>query len=188
MRKQEVERWIDTLTASFGRCKVPIDEKLLSEAWERGDISEMVSIIKRHLGITSSLRLGLVNSGMGDIPAWVMMSNQASLFGNIGLNRVTTTIYLRRSFIQKSGFEGTVVAIAHEMSHIVLNSLAHPLRMQEEAVDLTAMLLGFRDFYVTGTSLTEVNTNHYTIVHLGYLTREEISYASEYMTFRSSHH
>jgi len=45
--------------------------------------------------------------------------------------------------------------IAHELSHIVLSEIGHPLADSEEAVDLTAMLLGYRDIYVATAKYSE---------------------------------
>jgi hypothetical protein len=93
---------------------------------------------------------------------------------------------LWKTFLQQSKFEEVVSAIAHELSHIVLNGIGHPLREHEPAVDLTAMLLGYRDMYVFGCERHEVHVSwgwysrlethlHYK---LGYLEPDEVRYAA----------
>ena len=103
------------------------------------------------------------------------------LMGTPEFERSLATIFLSKAFLAKASFEQVVMAIAHEMSHIVLSGLQHPLQSEETAVDLTAMLLGFRDFYIEGCETTTVKRRLYgytTQTHyLGYLTREEIDRA-----------
>jgi hypothetical protein len=74
----------------------------------------------------------------------------------------------------KYKFEHVVMAIAHELSHIVLFRIRHPLEEVEVAVDLTAMLLGYGEFYFIGFEL--LRTEH--LGSLGYLTGNEIRYAA----------
>jgi hypothetical protein len=102
-------------------------------------------------------------------------------------------------------YEKVVTAIAHEMSHIVLNGLDHPLREHEEAVDLTAMLLGYRDFYVAGAEYSETGPSRFLnklgaeikrvfsgdgtreYRWLGYLTPQEVCFAAKQMGRRWVH-
>ena len=78
------------------------------------------------------------------------------------------------------------MAVAHELCHVVLNGMRHPLQSQEEVVDLTAMMLGFRDFYMTGCTyvLPGNDPQRINIMRQGYLTTEEVGYAAHHMTFR----
>ena len=64
-------------------------------------------------------------------------------------------MFIKKSFLDEDRFEQVVMAIAHELSHIVLHGLNHPLRECEVAVDLTAMILGYRDFYLDGCEYLE---------------------------------
>jgi hypothetical protein len=115
------------------------------------------------------------------------------LYGTREFEQTEVMMYLRKSFLRDGFFESTVLAIAHELCHIVLDGIAHPLRRSEEAVDLTAMLLGFRDFYVTGCHITRRAPRQMTELHVsytistelrcGYLSPEEVKYAAIYMTF-----
>jgi hypothetical protein len=59
--------------------------------------------------------------------------------------------------------------MAHELSHILLDSLGHIARRQEEAVDLTAILFGYGPYFINRTEeFTELS---------GYLSEEEIMFA-----------
>jgi hypothetical protein len=119
--------------------------------------------------------------------------------------RTLVTVYLRKSFLENNKFEKVAMAIAHEMSHVVLNGLQHPLREEEEAVDLTAMLLGYRDVYISGAEYAEVAPSRFAAklvaelrrkvsgnrtrqYHwIGYLTPEEVCFAGTQMGLRSTH-
>jgi hypothetical protein len=88
-------------------------------------------------------------------------------------------ICLRRSFLQQSAYDQIAIAIAHELSHIVLDSIKHPLRRCEKAVDLTAMLLGFSRLYSSG-SYKEQRLKHGTATQqLGYLSANEVKRANQ---------
>jgi hypothetical protein len=62
---------------------------------------------------------------------------------------------------------------------VVLDSLAHPLRREEKAVDLTAMLLGFRNLYESGCYKEERLYNGMAWQKMGYLSKEEVQLANE---------
>ena len=94
--------------------------------------------------------------------------------------------------------------MAHELSHVVLDSIRHELRQQEEAVDLTAMHRGYGSFYFHGahSEITEKDEDMESFLQMlhpvahnvlrqlgaeagtkkvkrqfGYLTKEEVRYA-----------
>lgn len=180
MRKALIKSYVDQLRASFGRVRLPIEEEKLRSLYDEREYGGMVYHIRSVLRLDVPIRLGLVNKGgPQDVPAWIEVPMHVFPFG-IGLFRQqTVTMYIRKTFLAESGFEQVVLAIAHELCHIVLYGAGHVLAKQEEAVDLTAMLLGFRDFYVTGCR----SSNRGVISIVGYLTPEEVSYAAEYMTY-----
>lgn len=193
MRKGLIESHINALRASFGPVRPSIAEDELQLLYNRRDYAGMANHIRNILHLDMRVFLGLVNSGGPNAPAWIAVPAVMPLFGTPAFKRLAVTMYLRKSFLAGSCFDGVVCAIAHEFCHVILDATIHPLRLQEEAVDLTAMLLGFRDFYVTGcrsvrdassredilagSRVSEIRTQ-------GYLTYEEVGYAAEYMTFR----
>jgi hypothetical protein len=89
----------------------------------------------------------------------------------------TIKLFIRKSFLWENDYDTIAVVIAHELSHVVLNSIHHPLRTEEKAVDLTAMLLGFSKLYLTGSDKTH---SPYTTkrIKVGYLSRDELRAAS----------
>jgi hypothetical protein len=185
MRQNLVESYIDKLRSSFGPVRQPIKGEELRVLYDAKDYAGMVLHIQKTLCLNMKVRLGLVNNGGPDAPAWVWRPNDMPLYGTSAFQQLTVTVYLRKSFLHEGSFEETVIAVAHELCHILLDATGHSLRYQEEAVDLTAMLFGFRDFYVTGCrSVRSGSDESYQIREAGYLTPEEVGYAAIYMTFR----
>src|SRR5205085_1445737 len=104
----------------------------------------MVQLIKKTLNIDVKLRIGWVKTGgPRDAPAWVKLPSNMPLYGSKAFREMTLTMFLRKEFLQHSAYDEVAIGIAHELSHIILDSISHPLRREEKAVDLTAMLLGF---------------------------------------------
>jgi hypothetical protein len=193
VRKNLIESYIDSLRASLGPVRQPIAEEILRSLHDKKDYAGMVGHVKSSFHLDTGIRLGLVKKGGPDAPAWVEQPVDMPMFGTSQFRQLIITMYIRKSFLAVVGFEEVVCAIAHELSHVVLNSIQHPLRRQEEAVDLTAMLLGFRDFYVTGcrsvrnvSSQEDVRAGRRAIETRiqGYLTYEEVGHAATYMTYR----
>jgi hypothetical protein len=60
---------------------------------------------------------------------------------------------VRRDLLETKPFGWVVAGFAHELSHVVLFSIGHPLQHEEKAVDLTAMILGYPTF-VEGAEIT----------------------------------
>jgi hypothetical protein len=97
------------------------------------------------MNIDVQLVVGWVRSGgPKDAPAWITLPERMPYYGDPAFKEMTLTIYIRKSFLEDSTYDQAAIVIAHELSHIVLDAIAHPLRRVEKAVDLTAMLLGFR--------------------------------------------
>src|SRR5450759_2923148 len=172
MRKQLVESYIDSLRTSLGPVRQPIAEERLRSLHDRKDYAGLVGHVKSSLSLDVRIRLGLVKKGGPDAPAWVVKPTDMPLFGTTSFQQLIITMYLRKSFLETGCFEEVVCATAHELCHIVLDAIRHPLRQQEEAVDLTAMLLGFRDFYVTGCrSVRDISSQSDNRLHRSLETR-----------------
>lgn len=175
--------WIDTLHRSFGSVKEPVSDEKLFNLYKAKDYSGMVGFAQSKLCIDLQIRLGLVNSGGRVAPAWINLPEDMPLIGTSMFRSTSLTMYIRKSFLMEATFEQVVVIIAHELCHIILSGTRHLLQQTEEAVDLTAMLLGFRDFYMTGRHQVVAYNLVYSS-HVGYLTSEEISFAATYMTLK----
>lgn len=199
-RKKLIDDSVEALRASLGGVKAPVDDAELARHYSARDYTEMLRYIRNSMRLNLRLKLGVVTDGGPAAPAWVEMPERIPLFGTKEFKELQLRVFLRRSFIEKSGFEQLVVVLAHEMAHIVLDSIRHPLHRTEEAVDLTAMMLGYRDFFTTGCAYTAYASDmqwHQRLFdwfketagigdprksfHIGYLKAEEVRYAAAQM-------
>ncbi len=190
-----IQSYIAQLRASLGEMK-PVSEARLRELFGRQDYTSMVKVIRDKMGLDLRVRVGVVNEG-GPVgaPAWVSAPKPMPRFGTAEFQQTLVTVFLRKTFVSSHNFEEVAIAIAHELSHIVLFGINHSLQECEEAVDLTAMLLGYRDLYIAG-SFCEVRPASFwgrlslfiekrvtgverrTYRTFGYLTPEEVKYAA----------
>ncbi|MDO8407660.1 MAG: hypothetical protein Q7S95_00275 [bacterium] len=180
---------------SFGNPRLDPDEANLKRLYKAENYAGMLKVVKDHLRMPVRLTLGLHNNddeGPRGAPAWLQRMGEVPLYGTQALGEYRAIVYIRRSFISRTYFEALVLVMAHEISHLVLHSTRHSLRNREEAVDLTAMLLGYRSFYVwhTGASLrggaigwalTWLNDSFRDRPRYGYLSFDEIRYAARLM-------
>ncbi len=200
MRSQMVKGYLKQLTASFGR-RPPIDEEELLRLFKGKEYPAMVAWVRKQLGIQCRIRVGIVRSGGFSSPAWIELVEHMPMSGSSDFRNLLVTMYMRRDFLDNAPFEQVVIVIAHELSHIVLESVCHTLRHEEEAVDLTAMLLGYRDFYITGAQARLQNSSTGLrgilgtlfggvldqeevgkVQRVGYLSQMEVHHAAKLMT------
>ncbi len=175
MRKDMLEVYIKNLRRSFG-LKPPVPEENMRRLYDAKDYHGLTGAIMSTMKIDLRVNLGLVNSGGPAAPAWLRRPYPLPPINSSLYRNTVVTIFLRKTFLAEAGFESVVLAISHELSHVILDSEWHELRTKEEAVDLNAMLSGFRDFYMTGARTKGGG-------RIGYLTQDEISYAAWFMTF-----
>lgn len=182
-REQEIRNWVQSLLRSFERPCRPVDPEPLMALHSQRRYVDMVGTIRNLLNLSIRIRVGLVNSGgPADAPAWIRSQAPLPPYGTQAFSQAITTVYIRREFLAVAPFCNVVMAMSHELSHVVLDSIRHPLRQQEEAVDLTAMLLGFREFYLHDEGFAMRDSNGEMGFFLGgYLSVEEAHYAAQFM-------
>jgi hypothetical protein len=155
MRREMVEEYLKKLSPSLGGVRPAVSRKELYELHQVKDFVGMVRHIRGTLKLQLGVRVGFVNSGGSEkTPAWVEMPRDMPLYGSKDFTQTTVTMYVLKSFLFTAPFDSIVTVIAHELSHIVLHGIRNELRYVEEAVDLTAMILGYRDFFCLGTKYT----------------------------------
>jgi hypothetical protein len=134
----------------FSPLVPPIPLAALRSLHVAQDYKGMVRLIKQVMNVEVSLRIVWVPEGAAETgatkgaSAWISVPKEMPAYGTKAFKDMRQDLYLRRSFLQRSSLDRIAIAIAHELSHVVLDSIHHPLRGCEKAVDLTAMLLGFR--------------------------------------------
>jgi hypothetical protein len=132
-------------------ARPPVGTDGLRELYDARDYTAMVKTVRNGMGLDLRVRVGLVNEGgLNNAPAWVSYPKPLPRFGTEAFKKTLVTVFLRKSFLAENDFESVVMVIAHELAHIVLFGIGHSLEEDEVAVDLTAMLLGYREFYLAG--------------------------------------
>ena len=152
IRTEMIAAYMRALLASFGKICLPIDQHELRKLHQEKDFAGMVRFVRASLNLDLRIQIAIVkNRCQPNVPARIIGSI-ASIppYGTDALRITNVTIYFQKMFLEKRPFEMIVAAIAHELSHVVLYAIRHPLRNQKEAVDLTAMMLGYRDFFRDG--------------------------------------
>ena len=193
MRKALIESYSKQLIKSFGALKPPVEEAEPQRLYDKKDYAGMIACVKKILRLDVRVIMAVVKKGGLNAPAWVERPVPMPMYGTAAFRQTVVTVHLRKSFLDDSIFEEVVIAIAHELCHVVLDATAHVLQMEEEAVDLTAILLGFRDFYVTGCESVRkvklpwweslLGKERYRSSRTGYLSAAEVRYAAHLMTF-----
>ncbi len=176
-----IKAYLRQLQGSLPRA-APIDSEPLYRLHAAGDYEGMLRFIRTAMNLEVRLRVGWVTSGgpkdKPNAPAWIELPAQMPHYGSAAFKNLTLTVFFRKSFLAARGYDEVAVAIAHELSHIVLDAIGHPLRREEKAVDLTAMLLGFRRLYRSACH-KERRFGDFTLWRrLGYLTPDEVARAN----------
>ena len=156
MREKEISAWIHELIAKLGPPREPIDERPLRALYQNSNFVGMLDHIRKSMRLDVRLRIGYVNSGgPAHAAAWVTLPAPMPLYGTKEFRQSRFDVYIRKSEILQSPFEIVVALMAHELSHILLDAIYHPLRRQEVAVDLTAMILGYDRFFSVEHAIVE---------------------------------
>lgn len=204
-----IDNYMEQIVSSFGGISPPVAPNNLRGLYETKDFTAMMGRIRDSMRLKGlPLRIGYVKKGgHKQIVGW--LTDSVPLYGTSAFRKNQVTIYLRAFFLSGAPFESVVVCMAHELAHIVLDSLRHPLKDTEEAVDLAAMILGYRNFFRRGSSYSKtatscdtsfpkkiilylkwffgfIVTGESTTHVLGYLTPEEVAYAADSMDRRAA--
>lgn len=160
MRVEMIESYTQQLAVSLGGIRPPLGQRKTAELralYEQKDFAGMVRHIKTNLRLDLRMRICLVDKGgPPQAPAWVGFPFPMPFYGTRAFQKILATVYIRKAFLTNYPFETVVAAMAHELSHLVLAAIDHPLVDKEEAADLTAMMLGYRNFFRTGGHIRNV--------------------------------
>ena len=173
-------------------CVAPVSARALKSLHKAKDYEGMLRLIRQSMNVQVRLTIAWVNSGGHksddgrEAPAWIELPAHMPRYGTAAFRDLKLTIFLRKSFLAESTYDEAAVAIAHELSHVVLDSIAHPLRRVERAVDLTAMLLGFRLLYQIACYKEFHSERMVTTKGLGYLSPAEVNLANDIISRRNA--
>jgi hypothetical protein len=162
---------------------IPVEE--LKYLHKTRDHKGIVRLVKRAMNIEDiTFQVFWVppcaaNEGeLKDRPAWVELPRDMPFFGTQPFKELIIKMFFRKELFDQA-YDEAAAAVAHELSHVVLESIQHPLRSCEKVVDLAAMLLGFSRLYESACYKEQRSGNTIKIKRLGYLSREEIQLANQ---------
>jgi hypothetical protein len=183
----QLKLWLYSIRRVFGPARPPYPPGSLERLHAAGDISGMVSELKSYFNLEMQFRVGRVSSGgLKGHDMWVKMPLLMPPRHTALSRNLTIDIMVRRTFLQRAPAEVFVVTLAHEFGHVMLNSCYHEFREEERVVDLTAMHLGFRDYFVQYSEYDDyVSTpwaDYRVAGEMGYLSAQEREYAARLIT------
>jgi hypothetical protein len=162
---------------------IPVEE--LKSLHKTQDHKGIVRLIKRAMNIADvTFQVHMVPPGAAnkgehkDAPAWVELPHDMPFYGTQPFKELTIKMFFRKEFFEQA-YDEAAAAVAHELSHVVLESIRHPLRGCERVVDLTAMFLGFSSLYASACYKEQRLGHTIKIKKLGYLSREELQLADQ---------
>ena len=137
---------IDALMELFERVAPAIDSAVLERLFDRADFPAMLGWIKHSMHLDLNVGLRIVEQTDTKVPIWIEFPDPMPPYGSDAFRRCRVIVNVVRSMLYSKPFDWIVAGFAHEMSHIVLKSLNNKLQDDEKAVDLAAMILGYRNF------------------------------------------
>jgi hypothetical protein len=193
--QQRLEEEIRQLLSALGRVSAPISTPTLRQLYRDADYPRMLGWIKNQMRLDLRVGLRVVDSNNARTPMWIEIPRPLPAFGSQEFKQTRVIVNVRKEVLEKDPFEFIVASFAHELSHVVLFAINHPLQDSERAVDLTSMILGYRDFVIR-TDRTKIHGGAFAVVlaalllpfgyvfipgrtesSLGYLTKPEKRYA-----------
>jgi hypothetical protein len=119
---------------------------MLRTLYDRKDYPAMLGWIKNSMRLDLRVGLRIADSPEPSAPMWIETPMNMPLYGTSEFRRTQVVVNVRRDLLETKPFGWIVAGFAHELSHVVLFSIKHPLQHEEKAVDLTAMILGYLAF------------------------------------------
>jgi hypothetical protein len=118
----------------------------LQRLYDRKDYAAMLGWIKNSMRLDLRVGFRIVDSSEPSAPMWIETPKRMPSYGTSEFRSTRVVVSARRDLLETKPFGWVVAGFAHELSHVVLFSIGHPLQHEEKAVDLTAMVLGYRTF------------------------------------------
>jgi len=175
-----IKRHLDSLLLSFKKAAPPIRAGTLELLYAEQDFAAMLGWIKNSLMLDLKVRLRIISRPEASAPPmWIEIPKPTPMYGTKEFRNMRVVVNARKDLLDTKPFPWIVAGFAHKLCHVVLFSIGHPLQHDEKAVDLTAMILGYREFVVAAEYKFQ-NMKH----SIGYLTSEERNFADHYIRSR----
>ncbi len=173
-RKKQIDLWVAELRKTF-RVR-SIDYQLMEKLFNERQYAKMISEMKNHMGIVCQISLKCITSPpvikSKYVPAWSKIPEIFPPYGSQAQQNTKVVIFFYKE--EMRSYHHFMVMMSHELSHIILYSLNHRLKMSEEATDILAMIMGFGHSYELGHTTFNYRFGYSTC---GYLSFEEMIYA-----------
>lgn len=201
VKNDYIEKALNELITQIG-VKEFTDEDRLVYLIEYKKVKEAIKEIALYLGLPIEVKISYVpkgyrptsndgfssthlvktdnyNRGVGGITAQVSIPSNLPFYGTPSMVNFPINVKLSENCAENPK---TLISImAHELSHIVLNSMWHKEKENEFYTDLTAMILGFAKIMKTGRKVVKttqvLNTIHTETTTYGYLSDDNFKYA-----------
>ncbi len=160
----------------------PIPVQRIKALHRKRDFGGIVKLIRSTMNVDVRLTIhwtgGPPPKEIPNAPAWIRLPEKMPSYGTPAFKELKLDMFVMKSFAETKSYDQFAMVIAHELSHVVLESIKHPLRKEEKAVDLTAMILGFSYLYRTAAhTVRQVGYNQMQHSQIGYLSKRELSAA-----------
>lgn len=147
MRTVVLDYYLDQARELFGEPRKAVDQEKLLNRFKDQNYAGMMGAIQTSLELKVPLRIGWQRGPMPKQYAPIRVEGP-----DLSEIRQTSTprpytVYLYKQVIGLMSFEMTVMGLAHLLTHLVLYHKQSPLVDDPAGVDVTAMLLGFHEFY-----------------------------------------
>lgn len=143
---------IDTIAPKLGGVRQAVPRRHLEQLHRAGKYSELIASIKRSMGIELRVILGKVKSGGPErSAAWINLEGMPP-YGTLAFKRHTVNLFIRKDYLDSATLDQLVRIVAHEFAHVVLDATGSPFKRDERAVEVTAMLLGFAEYFEAGST------------------------------------
>lgn len=147
MTEPSVTEIVEHLHKTLGLPKSRQDIEMLRVA-RTHSITLLANFMGRLAGLPCSFQVEVedvkdASTRQRSFVAQVIIPANLPCFLDPSLAQVTIKIIVKKRFLQFACFEALVIALAHEVSHVLLNVTRSSLMTSERATDVCAMMLGY---------------------------------------------
>ncbi len=172
--KKEIVAIMDDLFNSFG-IQNPVEHIGLKIQFNNHLYAECVLEIMKQMKLNNKVKLicypYFKYPGKPESAAFVNIPSNAPPFYSKAFSNLKIEVSIRDDL--RRNYETFIYTIGHELSHIVLNGMNHPLKDSEVATDLFVMMRGFSEIMEKGRK--------YNNQTFGYLSTEQFKVAKEHI-------
>lgn len=198
VRQELIKQYIEMLVDGLGGIRKPVDLTEYSLLFKQEKFTEVVGLIRGQMKLPLKVRVGYVKSGGPEkAGAWINSNQLHSLprYDTPEFSTAQVDLYTKKEELYLTSLEAVVYRFAHELSHVLLYAMRHPLCEVETATDLCVMVMGYGEALVKGRE--GVSYRHSFVMRqflqfigqpqavytwrLGYLSAEEAEYAIKYI-------